>query len=71
MKLNGLSWKSIQKEHDIRYLINTYRVLLTRARKGIVIFVPPGDDKDPTLLPLSFDQTYNFLIAAGATPAVG
>jgi hypothetical protein len=31
-----------------RYLLNTHRVLLTRARRGMAIFVPPRERRDPT-----------------------
>jgi hypothetical protein len=48
-----------------RYLLNVYRVLLTRARLGMVIFVPPGDRRDPTWLPESYDETFSYLRHVG------
>ena len=48
-----------------RYLLNAYRVLLTRARQGMVIFVPPGDPTDPTRRPDYYDQTYDYLAGLG------
>jgi len=48
-----------------RYLLNAYRVLLTRARQGMVIFVSPGDADDATRLPSYYDETYNYLLRSG------
>src|ERR1700756_1079754 len=44
----GDSWTTIHKGDRKRYVLNAYRVLLTRARQGMVIFVPAGDDSDQT-----------------------
>jgi len=44
----GTKWQQVNKEERKRYLANAYRVLLTRARQGMIIFVPQGDDDDPT-----------------------
>jgi hypothetical protein len=41
-------------------------VLLTRARQGIVLYIPKGDASDPTRNPSEFDATADFLIACGA-----
>jgi hypothetical protein len=48
-----------------RYLLNAYRVLLTRARHGMVIFVPPGDPTDPTRIPDYYGQTHDYLAGLG------
>lgn len=61
----GDSWTTIHKEDRKRYLLNAYRVLLTRARQGMVIFVPPGDKSDPTRAPAFYDDTYQYLTAIG------
>ena len=50
-----------------RYLLNAYRVLLTRARQGMVIFVPPGDRRDATRPPENYDGTFGFLRDIGVT----
>lgn len=42
-----------------------YRVLLTRARQGMVIFVPPGDPADSTRKPEFYDETYEYLAGLG------
>lgn len=61
----GDGWTKIHKEDRKRYLLNAYRVLLTRARQGMVIFVPPGDDSDPTRAAAFYDQTYTYLSGIG------
>ena len=45
--------------------LNAYRVLLTRARQGMVIFVPPGDESDPTRVPAFYNDTYAYLTWLG------
>ena len=47
--------------HSRGYLRNAYRVLLTRARQGMVIFVPPGSPTDPTRQAAYYDSTFNYL----------
>ena len=65
----GDAWTTIQKEDRKRYLLNAYRVLLTRARQGMVIFVPPGELNDPTRLPGFYDNTYDYLKGLGVADA--
>lgn len=57
----GTKWRNIKKEDNILYLKNAYRVLLTRARQGFVIFIPTGDKYDITRLPIYYDGVYNYL----------
>ena len=47
------------------YLVNAYRVLLTRARQGMVICVPEGDGSDPTRLPEFYDPIFDYLCDCG------
>jgi hypothetical protein len=61
----GDRWCNIANLDNRRYLRNAYRVLLTRARQGMVIFVPPGDTNDPTRLPEFYDSTFRFLTELG------
>lgn len=61
----GTKWKSINNEIDKSYLRNAYRVLMTRARQGLIIFIPYGDDLDPTRPRELYDNTYNFLSKCG------
>jgi hypothetical protein len=58
-------WSYIKNSEKRRFRENAYRVLLTRARQGLVIFVPQGDADDPTRSPAEFDSTANFLVTCG------
>ena len=57
----GNKWQHIRKEERKLYLKNAYRVLLTRARQGMVIVVPEGVKEDPTRQPEFYDATYDYL----------
>ena len=61
----GTKWNKINKEEKIKYLINAYRVILTRARQGMAIFIPYGDEKDKTSIPKFYDGIYNYLKKLG------
>lgn len=61
----GDRWQSVHKEDRRNYLRNAYRVLLTRARQGMVIFVPPGEENDPTRTPAFYDNTFQYLSSLG------
>lgn len=61
----GSKWKNINQEERKKYLKNAYRVLLTRARQGMVICVPDGDLGDPTRSPAFYDSTYRYLREIG------
>jgi hypothetical protein len=63
----GDNWKKIDKEENKNYQKNAYRVLLTRARQGLVIYVPKGEDpaKDPSRDSASYDATYDYLRSCG------
>lgn len=63
----GTRWNKRNKEEQKRYLVNSYRVLLTRARQGMIIFVPVGVDpeEDPTRNRDYYDGIYNYLISCG------
>jgi len=61
----GSKWQRIRLEHRKTYLKNAYRVLLTRARQGMVIVVPPGDTEDPTRDPAFYDPIYSYLKFVG------
>lgn len=73
-KFNGKNkWNSENNDENRKYMLNAYRVLLTRARQGIVICVPTGNGKvgsdgfpeDPTRLPEFYDGTYEYLKSLG------
>ncbi|MDI9475599.1 MAG: DUF2075 domain-containing protein [Natronincolaceae bacterium] len=57
----GTRWQSINREDQRLYKKNSYRVLLTRARQGMVIYVPVGDLGDHTRNPEYYNGTYNYL----------
>ena len=61
----GTKWNRINKEDRKSYLINAYRVLLTRARQGMVICVPEGSTDDHTRQPAFYDGTYEYLKSLG------
>lgn len=61
----GSRWNRIKKEERKQYLKNAYRVLLTRARQGMVIFVPPGDENDATRKPEFYNGIFEFLKSIG------
>jgi hypothetical protein len=60
-------WNTMKKADRRNYLRNAYRVLLTRARQGMVIFVPQGDPADPTRAPQFYDGTFEYLKDLGLT----
>jgi DUF2075 family protein len=61
----GNKWQNIHKEVRKKYLINAYRVLLTRARQGMVIVIPEGNTEDHTRQPEFYDKTFNYLKSIG------
>ena len=64
-KFIGAGWQRVNKVENQQYLKNTYRVLLTRARQGVIIFVPEGDEHDETRHNAFYDETYNYLKKLG------
>jgi len=62
---SGSKWKNINKSERQLYLKNAYRVLLTRARQGMVIVVPSGSTDDPTRDPKFYDATFDYLRQIG------
>jgi hypothetical protein len=64
-KFSGTTWRNVNDTLARRYLVNAYRVLLTRARQGMVIYVPYGDELDATRKPEYYDGTYSFLQECG------
>ena len=58
-------WQNIHKPERRTYLKNAYRVLLTRARQGMVIVVPPGNPEDPTHDPAFYEGTFRYLEELG------
>jgi hypothetical protein len=61
----GDRWNNIRKVERQGYLKNAYRVLLTRARQGMVIVVPEGSDIDQTRAHANYDPTFGYLKSIG------
>jgi hypothetical protein len=61
----GTKWQRVNGAERQLYLKNAYRVLLTRARQGMVIFVPLGDSSDPSRAPALYESTYEYLLRCG------
>ena len=61
----GTEWQNIKDEIRKRYLLITYRVLLTRARQGMVIFIPEGDESDRTKKPDFYDLIFQYFTQCG------
>ena len=64
---NGKKWHHVRKPELQSYQKNAYRVLLTRARQGMVIVVPEGDPDDPTRDSSYYDPTFEYLEGIGFT----
>ena len=68
---HGSDWRTIKPGKKCEYMVNAYRVLMTRARQGMVIFVPEGDRErdgrmyDPTRNSEFYDGTYEYLKSIG------
>ena len=61
----GSRWMNVKNLENQRYLLNAYRVLLTRARQGMVIFIPRGDRRDTTRSPELYDPVFGYLRGLG------
>lgn len=64
-KFRGTKWNHVKQEQRQHYLKNAYRVLLTRARQGLIIYIPGGDEEDPSRLTEYYEGTYQYLMHVG------
>lgn len=72
-QFGGVNWGDIKDEQSQIYQENAYRVLLTRARRGMVICAPEGNSKknqagkyeDISRAPEIYDSTYEYLKSLG------
>ena len=64
-RFRGATWTDVKKPERRQYLKNAYRVLLTRARQGMVIFVPPGAKRDRTRSPTFYAGVRDYLTGLG------
>lgn len=61
----GSKWQKIRQPEAQAYQLNAYRVLMTRARQGMIICIPEGNEDDHTRLPEFYDGTYEYLKSIG------
>lgn len=61
----GDRWTNVRNPDNQAYLRNAYRVLLTRARQGMAVFIPQGDRSDRTRSPEHYDETFDYLAGLG------
>jgi hypothetical protein len=64
-RFKGTRWTAVLRPDARKYIINKYRVLLTRARRGLVVWVPPGSQDDATRDSSRLDATALFLTKCG------
>jgi hypothetical protein len=64
-QFKGTRWQIRHKLENKSYLENAYRVLLTRAREGMIIFIPEGSKSDDTRSPEFYEGTFQFLLDCG------
>src|SRR5262249_54044110 len=69
LQFAGNRWKDV-KATRATYIENKYRVLMTRAREGLVIWVPEGDSADPTRDIGVMNSTAEYLVGCGVVPLV-
>lgn len=68
LQFKGTRWQVVNDEARKAYVANAYRVLLTRGRQGMVVFVPEGNEDDATREPAVYDDIYTFLLKCGLEP---
>jgi len=61
----GTKWQRVSATDRQLHLKNAYRVLLTRARQGLAVYVPKGDSTDPTRTPEFYNEIYEYLVKCG------
>jgi len=65
-RLSGAKWMQVEDDSRQHFIANAYRVLLTRAREGMILWVPRGDQEDTTRDPARLDDTARYLELCGA-----
>lgn len=68
MQFKGTRWQIVSDTARKGYVANSYRVLLTRARQGMILFVPEGSFEDETRPLGVYDEIYMFLVGCGFDP---
>ncbi|MBS1030072.1 DUF2075 domain-containing protein [Gluconobacter cerinus] len=70
-RFSGTTWQTVKSSEKALWSLNTYRVLLTRARYETIIWVPEGNPDDPTRCPETLNGIADFLLACGIEPLKG
>ena len=65
LQFRGSQWQTVNDASRRSYIANSYRVLLTRARQGLVVFVPKGSEIDQTRSPKHYEGIFEFLLSCG------
>jgi len=65
LQFKGTRWQAVNDDARKSYIANSYRVLLTRARQGLVVFVPAGSAEDGTRPPDQYDAVFRYLVQCG------
>jgi DUF2075 family protein len=68
LQFKGSAWQLVNDDSRKTYIANSYRVLLTRARQGLIIFVPEGSARDATRAPRFYYGIYQYLLDCGIEP---
>lgn len=61
----GTTWRKVNNLDTKQYVLNKYRVLMTRAREGMIIWIPEGDNNDYTRTSIIYDPIYDYLKSCG------
>jgi DUF2075 family protein len=61
----GTNWQAVRDSTRRQYVLNKYRVLLTRAREGMIIWVPGGDSFDWTRPSGKYESIVEYLRSCG------
>jgi hypothetical protein len=65
LQFKGTKWQAVNDPLRQAYVANSYRVLLTRSRQGLIVFVPHGSCEDVTRSPEAYDGIYTYLLSCG------
>ncbi|RYE58393.1 MAG: DUF2075 domain-containing protein [Sphingobacteriales bacterium] len=64
-QFKGTKWQNVGDAQRRQFILNKYRVLLTRAREGTIIYLPEGNKYDETRKPEIYDQIFAYLLSCG------
>jgi hypothetical protein len=67
----GTQWRDVRNIVEREYMLNKYRVIMTRAREGMIIYIPSGSDEDRTRNPSVYDEIFTYLVNCGINQITG